>query len=121
MMIRGAFESKSDSSMTSTQASDKSSNQLQSSQINSGSQQSPSASGSGPATLMNKDSIEAQYLNELMNEEALHSFTSSQKHIYSTQIQNLTENDAEYIIIAVKHVFESVIILQYEIQNTLED
>jgi hypothetical protein len=36
-------------------------------------------------------------------------------------VQNLTENDAEYITIVVKHVFESVIILQYEIQNTLED
>jgi hypothetical protein len=59
--------------------------------------------------------MDTTYFNELKNEEALHSFTQTQKHIYSTQAQNLTENDAEYIIIAVKHVFESVIILQYEI------
>lgn len=33
----------------------------------------------------------------------------------------MTESDAEYVITAIKHVFQSVIILQYEIHNTLED
>ena len=59
--------------------------------------------------------MDSHYLNELQSEEALHSFTQTQKHLYSTQPQNLTENDAEYIIIAVKHIYESVVILQYEI------
>jgi len=33
----------------------------------------------------------------------------------------LTENDAEYVIKAVKHFFEDILIVQYEIQNTIED
>ena len=70
---------------------------------------------------MSDDSQYAVYLDELKNEEALESFTKTQKHIYSTAPQNLTESDAEYVTVAVKHFFETVVILQYEIQNTLED
>ena len=33
----------------------------------------------------------------------------------------MTENDAEYVIKAVKHFFEDILIVQYEIQNTIED
>ena len=40
---------------------------------------------------------------------------------YSTDVQNLTESDSEYVITAVKHFFEKILIIQYEIHNTLED
>jgi len=33
----------------------------------------------------------------------------------------LTESDVEYVITAVKHFFDTVVIVQYEIHNTLED
>ena len=67
------------------------------------------------------NSIEARYFQELQSEEALSSFVNSQKHLYSTPVQNLTEKDAEYVIVAVKHFFEHVVIIQYEIHNTLDD
>jgi len=64
---------------------------------------------------------ESAYFQEMQNEEALQGLISSQKHIYSTAMQELTESDAEYVIVAVKHFFEKVVILQYQIQNTIED
>jgi len=42
-------------------------------------------------------------------------------HLYSTSPQFLTESDAEYVIVAVKHIFENSVIVQYEILNTIED
>lgn len=59
--------------------------------------------------------IDSSYLEEMKNEEALQGLIAEQKHIYSTAIQELTESDAEYVIVAVKHFFEKVIILQYQI------
>lgn len=64
---------------------------------------------------------ESAYFQEMQNEEALQGLISSQKHIYSTAVQELTESDAEYVIVAIKHFFEKVVILQYQIQNTIED
>jgi len=46
---------------------------------------------------------------------------TSQRHLFSSEAQDLTENDAEYVIKGIKHFFETVIVVQYEIQNTLED
>jgi hypothetical protein len=54
-------------------------------------------------------------------EEALSQFIQGKQHIYSTSPQNLTEKDAEYVIVAVKHFYSDIVILQYEIHNTLED
>lgn len=65
--------------------------------------------------------VDSSYLLEMKNEEALQGLIAEQKHIYSTAVQELTEGDAEYVIVAVKHFFEKVIILQYQIQNTIED
>ena len=61
------------------------------------------------------------YFQELKNEEALQPILTSQRHLFSSEAQNLTENDAEYVIKGVKHFFDTVIVVQYEIQNTLED
>jgi hypothetical protein len=80
-----------------------------------------SAMSSGPSALMSDDSQSSAYLDELKSEEALDNFSKNQKHLYSTAPQHLTESDAEYVTVAIKHFFESVVILQYEIQNTLED
>ena len=66
-------------------------------------------------------SSDSSYLLEMKNEEALQGLIAEQKHIYSTAVQELTESDAEYVIVAVKHFFEKVVILQYQIQNTIED
>ena len=57
----------------------------------------------------------------MQNEEALQSLISQQKHVYSTAVQALTESDAEYVIVAIKHFFENVVVLQYQIHNTIED
>jgi coatomer subunit gamma len=57
----------------------------------------------------------------LKNEEALAPILSSQKHLFTSEPQNLTDNDAEYVIKGVKHFFETVIVIQYEIMNTIED
>jgi len=70
---------------------------------------------------LNADSVSQKYIDELMNEEALQALVGQEQRQYTSQAQSLTENDAEYVITAVKHVFDSVIILQYEIHNTLED
>lgn len=64
---------------------------------------------------MSDDNQSSAYLEELKGEEALDNFTKSQKHLYSTALQHLTESDAEYVTVAVKHFFETVVILQYEI------
>lgn len=64
---------------------------------------------------------ESIYFQEMQNEEALQSLIQSQKHVYSTAVQELTESDAEYVIVSIKHFFEKVVILQYQIQNTIED
>lgn len=69
----------------------------------------------------NDDAILTKCINELMNEEALQSVVGNQQRLYSTSHQNLTESDDIYVITAFKHVFQEVIILQYEILNTLED
>lgn len=58
---------------------------------------------------------ESIYFQEMQNEEALQDLISSQKHIYSTAVQELTESDAEYVIVVIKHFFEKVVILQYQI------
>lgn len=71
--------------------------------------------------VLSDDSVLSKYINELMNEEALQAFSGSEKRHFSSLTQSLTESDAEYVITAIKHVFDSVIILQYEIHNTLED
>ena len=75
----------------------------------------------GPSVLMSNYIQSSVYLNELKSEEALNNFSKNQKHLYSTAPQHLTESDTEYVTVAIKHFFESVVILQYEIQNTLED
>lgn len=64
---------------------------------------------------------DSAYFEELKNEEALQPILTSQRHSFSSEAQNLTENDAEYVVKGIKHFFETVIVLQYEIQNTLED
>jgi uncharacterized membrane-anchored protein len=57
----------------------------------------------------------------MKNEEALSQFIESETHRYSTNVQELTAKDSEYLISVVKHFFEKICIVQYEIQNTLED
>lgn len=37
----------------------------------------------------------------------------------SSQVVELTESETEYVVSAIKHVFESAIVLQYDIKNTL--
>jgi hypothetical protein len=46
------------------------------------------------------------YFEELKNEEALQPIVSSQKHLYSSEPQPMTDNDAEYTIKGIKHFFE---------------
>ena len=49
------------------------------------------------------------------------SLLEGQSHFFSTQPQELTESDAEYVIACVKHVFTKNVILQYQIANSIED
>lgn len=49
------------------------------------------------------------------------SLLEGQSHFFSTQPQELTESDAEYVIACVKHVFTNNVILQYQIANSIED
>jgi len=65
--------------------------------------------------------MSSEFFNELKNEEALLPIIQSQKHLFTSEPQCLTDNDAEYIIKGIKHFFETVIVIQYEIQNTIED
>jgi len=81
----------------------------------------PGQVAAGSALASVAGSTDSSYLQEMKNEEALQSLIAEQRHIYSTAVQELTESDAEYVIVAVKHFFEKVIILQYQIQNTIED
>ena len=121
MMVKGKLEkpqspapgSIASTASTSTDAS-KPQQQASSGQINSSSQPSP-------GIIKSDSTISSQYLEELKKEEALEGIIGGQKHLYSTQAQNLTESNAEYVIVAIKHFFENVVILQYEIQNTIED
>lgn len=57
----------------------------------------------------------------MKNEEALAPFLESETHRYSTKVQELTARDSEYLISVVKHFYNKICIVQYEIQNTLED
>lgn len=61
------------------------------------------------------------YLKELQAEESMASLLEGQSHFFSTQPQELTESDAEYVIACVKHVFTKNVILQYQIANSIED
>ena len=65
--------------------------------------------------------MSSEFFNELKNEEALLPIINSQKHLFTSEPQALTDNDAEYVIKGIKHFFETVIVIQYEIQNTIED
>lgn len=80
-----------------------------------------SASQASSASVRLGGGGDSAYFEELKNEEALQPILTSQRHSFSSEAQNLTENDAEYVIKGIKHFFETVVVLQYEIQNTLED
>ena len=118
MIVKGRLnESASSRSTASSAQSDAS--QVPGQQAAGDSQAQPGAMPSGAPMASNPTSN--KFLTELKNEEALASIHQSQELRFSSQPQSLTENDAEYIVTAVKHFFESVIVVQYEIKNTLED
>lgn len=81
----------------------------------------PTAKGLGPAVSQQPTTEDSTFLKELRAEESMADLLASDKHIYSTAPQQLTEQDAEYVIQCVKHVFEAHVILQYEIHNSIED
>ena len=65
--------------------------------------------------------MEDSYFTEMMENVDISSIVSKSKHIYSSAMQALNENSSEYFIQTIKHFFNDVIIVQYIINNTLED
>jgi hypothetical protein len=46
---------------------------------------------------------------------------SKSKFIYSSNQAPLNDSSAEYVVHTVRHFFDFVIIIQYAVNNTLED
>lgn len=70
---------------------------------------------------MMKSAANSQHLEELKTEEGLKQIFDNQTLRFSTQPQNLTESDAEYEVTCTKHFFDSCVILQFSIKNSIED
>jgi coatomer protein complex subunit gamma len=60
-------------------------------------------------------------LNELISHPDLAPIVNSSKHIYSSTLSAVNDSAAEYVVQTIKHFFDSVIVVQYSITNTLED
>ena len=83
----------------------------------------PTSKSLGPAASSSAGPSEEEsfFYKELKAEESMSDLLASDKHLYSTAPQQLTEQDAEYVIVCVKHVFQGHVILQYQIHNSIED
>lgn len=57
----------------------------------------------------------------MMENGDITSVVANSKHIYSSALQGLNEASAEYVVQTIKHFFNNLIIVQYVVQNTLED
>lgn len=121
MLIKGTSDRSNESGIQ-TSTSEQSSNAAKSPQKQSQSNnQSLSNSATAAGGALGQGSFEQSFLEEMKNEEALAPFLESETHRFSTKVQDLTEKDSEYLISVVKHFYDKICILQYEIQNTLED
>ncbi|CCH44426.1 Coatomer subunit gamma-2 [Wickerhamomyces ciferrii] len=66
----------------------------------------------------NAELSKQHYIQELNNIEEFQNYGSV---LHSSSILPLTEKETEFIVEVVKHIFEEHIVLQYNIENTLED
>lgn len=92
----------------------------------SGSASEPSASeslagNSRQASGSSESSLESKLFAEMAAKEELKELVESSKHIYSSQVVGLNEAGSEYFVQTLKHFFDSMIIVEYVISNTLED
>ncbi|KAH3685414.1 hypothetical protein WICPIJ_003618 [Wickerhamomyces pijperi] len=66
----------------------------------------------------NADLLKQQYVQEL---SAIAEFESYGPVLHTSSVVELTDKETEFVISAVKHVFKDHLVLQYNIENTLDD
>ena len=57
----------------------------------------------------------------LNNVEALNTMTSGMHRQYTSMVRPINDSSAEYVVSTAKHFYETIIIVQYGIKNTLDD
>jgi hypothetical protein len=57
----------------------------------------------------------------MMDHPTMAELVTNAKHIYSSAVVNLNDASAEYHVSTIKHFFDTIIIVQYAITNTLDD
>jgi len=62
-----------------------------------------------------------RFFEAMKQEESLQEVLDGATHIFSSQISNLNDSNAEYVVSTVKHFFDNYIVVQYGIKNTIED
>jgi Coatomer gamma subunit appendage platform subdomain len=65
--------------------------------------------------------IDESYYEDLQNHPVVSQIAAAAKHIYSSSITGLNDTSSEYVVQTIKHFFDTIIIVQYAITNTLED